>query len=104
MSRLDDLVTFYKILEALEQRWGAKRLLRDCDGRQEWPQRGVYFFFEQGEMRAQSGAGMRVVRVGTHALKPGSKTTLWNRLSQHQGVRRSGGGNHRGSIFRLLAG
>jgi len=33
-----------------------------------------------------------------------SKTTLWNRLSQHRGQERSGGGNHRGSIFRLLIG
>jgi len=104
MSRLSDLVMFYEMLEALEQRCGGKRLLRDCDGRQNWPQRGVYFFFERGEKRTQTGAGARVVRVGTHALKDGSRTTLWNRLSQHQGVRRTGGGNHRGSIFRLLAG
>lgn len=104
MSRLSDLVMFYEMLEALEQRCGGKRLLRDCDGRQNWPQRGVYFFFERGEKRTQTGAGARVVRVGTHALKDGSRTTLWNRLSQHQGVRRTGGGNHRGSIFRLLVG
>jgi hypothetical protein len=29
---------------------------------------------------------------------------LWNRLSQHRGSVRSGGGNHRGSIFRLIVG
>lgn len=104
MSRLRDLVMFYEMLEELEQRCGGMRLLRDCDGRKNWPQRGIYFFFERGEQRTQTGTGGRVVRVGTHALKRGSKTTLWNRLSQHQGVRRSGGGNHRGSIFRLLAG
>lgn len=44
------------------------------------------------------------MRVGTHALKPGSNTKLWTRLSQHRGALRSGGGNHRGSIFRLLVG
>ena len=44
------------------------------------------------------------MRVGTHALKPGSGTSLWNRLSQHRGQVRSGGGNHRGSIFRLIVG
>ena len=104
MSRLRDLAMFYETLEALEQRCGGRRLLRDCDGRQNWPQRGIYIFFEKGEQRTQTGTGARVVRVGTHALKAGSKTTLWNRLSQHQGVRRSGGGNHRGSIFRLLTG
>jgi hypothetical protein len=104
MNRLDDLVALYQILDVLEQRLGGKRTLRNCDGRQDRPRRGVYFFFERGEHRAQSGAGPRVVRVGTHALKPGSRTSLWNRLSQHKGARRSGGGNHRGSIFRLLTG
>jgi hypothetical protein len=45
-----------------------------------------------------------VVRVGTHALKAGSGTTLWTRLSQHKGQLSTGSGNHRGSIFRLIAG
>ena len=64
MSRLSDLVIFYEMLEALEQRCGGKRLLRDCDGRQNWPQRGVYFFFEKGERRTQTRGGARAVRVG----------------------------------------
>ena len=45
-----------------------------------------------------------MIRVGTHAVSSGSRTTLWNRLSQHRGVARTGGGNHRGSVFRLLVG
>jgi hypothetical protein len=45
-----------------------------------------------------------IVRVGTHALETGSQTTLWKRLSQHRGQARSGSGNHRGSIFRLIVG
>jgi hypothetical protein len=45
-----------------------------------------------------------VVRVGTHALKEGGSTTLWGCLSAHRGQLRSGGGNHRGSIFRLIVG
>ena len=69
-----------------------------------WPSRGVYFFGEGDEMRTDSGRGRRVVRVGTHALTTGSKSTLWGRLSQHKGQVKSGGGNHRGSIFRLLVG
>jgi hypothetical protein len=69
-----------------------------------WPQRGVYFFMEQGERRTDTGDGLRIVRVGTHALKTGSRSTLWQRLSQHKGHEASGGGNHRGSIFRLLVG
>ena len=69
-----------------------------------WPNRGVYFFFEPGERRSGSGAGSRVVRVGTHALKAGSGTTLWGRLRQHRGTLNPPGGNHRGSVFRKLVG
>ena len=47
---------------------------------------------------------MRVAAVDTRALKAGSGTTLWRRLYQHKGAARSGGGNHRGSIFRLIVG
>lgn len=103
-SRLDDLKRFYALLDELEQRLGGARMLSDCDGRLGWPQRGVYFFMESGEERSDSGVGPRIVRVGTHALKDGSRTSLWNRLSQHRGQARSGGGNHRGSIFRLIVG
>ena len=70
----------------------------------DWPRRGVYFFREAGEYRQDTGGGLRVVRVGTHALKAGASTTLWTRLSQHRGPVRSSGGNHRGSIFRLIIG
>jgi hypothetical protein len=45
-----------------------------------------------------------VARVGTHALEEGGSTTLWGRLSAHRCQLRSGGGNHRGSIFRLIVG
>jgi len=69
-----------------------------------WPARGVYFFMEQGEVRTDTGRGARIVRVGTHALNAGASTELWTRLSQHRGQKRSGGGNHRGSIFRLIVG
>ena len=78
--------------------------LRPDDGRMDWPTRGAYFFFETGEVRTDSGNGPRVVRVGTHALTARSRTTLWNRLSNHRGTVATGGGNHRGSIFRLLVG
>ena len=66
------------------------------------PERGIYFFYEDGEIRRKSGSGPRIVRVGTHALTNGSKSTLAQRLRQHRGSQR--GGNHRGSIFRLLVG
>ena len=70
----------------------------------DWPRRGVYFFFEPGESRSLSGTGSRIVRLGTHALANGSRSTLWQRLSQHRGNAKGDGGNHRGSIFRLLVG
>jgi len=103
-DRLRDLIRFYEILDTLAERIGGPRILAECTGRMEWPERGVYFFQEHGETRSDSGTGPRIVRVGTHALKTGSKTTLWQRLSQHRGTARTRGGNHRGSIFRLLVG
>ena len=102
--RLEHLVRFYDILATLERRIGGRRLLAECRGRMDWPLRGIYFFMEEGERRTDTGTGLRIVRVGTHALKAGSRTTLWHRLSQHKGQEKSGGGNHRGSIFRLLVG
>ena len=104
MGRRRDLLKFYGLLDGLEARLGGKRTLADCDGRMNWPTRGVYFFFEAGEERSDSGNGFRVVRVGTHALMAKSRAKLWNRLSQHRGVEKTGGGNHRGSIFRLIVG
>lgn len=103
-NRLLDLKGFYSILELLEKKNIKKQLLSKANGRQFWPEKGVYFFFEHNEIRKESGEGMRVTRVGTHALKKGSKTTLWERLSQHKGTVKNLGGNHRGSIFRLLVG
>ena len=103
-SRVVDTVRFYELLGRIEERFGGRRILAECDGRMDWPKRGVYFFFEEGEERQRSGSGGRVVRIGTHALTEKSKTTLWQRLSQHRGNAADGGGNHRGSIFRLLVG
>ena len=103
-DRIADTVRFHELLARLERRVGGVRALETCDGRMGWPPRGVYFFFEAGEERNGSGRGLRVVRIGTHALKATSRTSLWNRLSQHRGSAGSGVGNHRGSIFRLLVG
>lgn len=101
---IDDLKRFYAIMDDLSDRTGGTRLLSACSGRMDWPDRGVYFFQESGETRTDTGSGPRIVRVGAHALKIGSQATLWNRLSQHKGTTNTGGGNHRGSIFRLIVG
>jgi hypothetical protein len=98
-DRISDLQNFYALLGALAERLGGLRTLSACSGRLGWPQRGVYFFMEDGEVRSDSGTGPRIVRVGTHALTKGSGTKLWGRLKQHRG-QKTGGGNHRGSIFR----
>ena len=103
-DRFNDTVRFYELLDRLADRVGGPRLLQDCSARMGWPRRGVYFFFENGESRSGTGAGPRAVRIGTHGLKKGSRSTLWGRLSQHRGSFRSGLGNHRGSVFRLLVG
>lgn len=102
MSRLDHLTRLYALLDRQAENTGGPTLLRDLNAKL-LPPRGVYFFFEEGELRQDTGNGMRVVRVGTHALGAGSRSTLRQRLGQHLGTR-SGSGNHRGSIFRLLVG
>lgn len=104
MNRSKDLIRFYTTMARLEETVGGVRTLADCSGRMSWPRRGVYFFFENDEFRSDTGAGPRIVRVGTHALNEGSTTKLWTRLRQHRGGNKFGGGNHRGSIFRLIVG
>src|SRR5205823_5941653 len=103
-ERLSDLIRFYSLLDVLERNIGGARTLGTCSGKMRWPTRGVYFFRESGEFRTDTGAGPRIVRVGTHGFKQGSTTRLWTRLSQHKGQSSSGGGNHRGSIFRKIVG
>jgi hypothetical protein len=104
-ERRNALEQFYEEIANLEIAQRGKRTLSECSGHMDWPRRGVYFFFEDGEFR-EDGVTPRLTRVGTHALRP-SKSTLWGRLSQHKGPvggSMPGGGNHRGSIFRLHVG
>ncbi len=102
-DRLKDLRRFYRLLDQLLIGTGGPRTL-GAETSAELPRRGVYFFFESGEIRTDSGRGHRVVRVGTHAVSRASTTSLRQRLNQHRGVTKHGGGNHRGSIFRLCVG
>jgi len=97
-----DLDRFYVALGRLAALPGQGRPLHTHTGRFPWPARGVYFFQEPGERRAQEDVP-RIVRVGTHALTAGSKSHLWGRLRAHRGSV-DGRGNHRGSIFRLHVG
>ena len=104
MTKTADLIRLYRIFDALEAASGGKRCLTQLAPSASWPRRGVYFFFEPGEVRTGSGHGSRLVRVGTHALGIGARSTLHQRLRQHAGKSSGSGGNHRGSIFRLLVG
>jgi hypothetical protein len=91
---------FYQLLAELASLEGGARRLRDCRA-DDFPSGGVYFFFEDGEVRGDGSS--RVIRVGTHALTATSKATLWDRLRQHRGHlagRNPGSGNHRASVFR----
>jgi len=93
---------FYRMMRLLwlEQRGG--RTFCDSNGKMEWPRRGLYFITEMPGGLAH-GTMPRIVRVGTHAVSAGSRTTLWDRLSTHRGTQ-AGGGSHRSSIFRSHVG
>lgn len=93
-------------MDRLCRQLGGYRDLADPGCDRGIPRRGVYFFFDDKEPRS-GGPGPRIVRVGTHAVSASSKSTLWGRLRQHRGTvggRHPGGGDHRGSVFRLHVG
>ena len=73
-SRPTDLTRFYQILDSL----GTPRLLAEIDQSYVPKSGGVYFFFEPGEERSESGSGSRVVRIG-------SSDNLQRRLGYHYG-------------------
>lgn len=102
-QRLKDLDRLYKLLSYLAESVGGARPLGQASAKSLWPERGLYLFFEAGEQRMSAPFDQRIVRVGTHSVSEGSKTTLWNRLRTHRGGLDMLG-NHRGSIFRLHIG
>lgn len=100
-QRLLDLDHLYRLLARLHA-VRETRQLSTSTGNLVWPDRGVYCFFEPDEFRATHPIEARIVRVGTHCVSRGSKSTLWQRLRAHRGP--LGGGNHRSSVFRLHVG
>ena len=66
------------------------------------PKRGLYFFVDSLLPSTDHSLG-RIVRVGTHAVSKGAKSTLATRLGTHRGAKH-GGGSHRSSVFRLHVG
>lgn len=103
----NDLDSFYCLLDRLDTGLGGKRRLKDVNEYDDWPPRGVYLLFEETERQVMKKPPfrerMRVTRVGTHAIRAGSKTTLADRLSNHRGYN-DGGGSHRTSILREQVG
>lgn len=95
-KRPGDLTRFYRLMGELESLNGGKHRLATAVPEGPWPRRGVAFFFEPSEKRADGTP--RVVRVATHALKAGLNSTLWDRLEADKG------GAHRQSPFRMLIG
>jgi len=104
MDRLENIKIFYDLLDSFKIKQGGFFKLSESMKNNTIPHRDVYFFFDESEPRSDSGCGPRVVRVGTHGLTVGSKSSLRGRLAQHRGTVGTGSGNHRGSIFRLLVG
>jgi hypothetical protein len=95
------LERFYAVLQRLIDLRDIATL-QEVVSRRDLPARGVYFLFDERERRRETG-DLREVRVGTHAMKRGARSTLRGRLRQHLGAR-AGHGNHRGSVFRLHVG
>ncbi len=102
-DRIEDLDKFYSLMRKLSDGLKGGMKLKDASGNKGWPEKGVYYFFENEEFRKTEPFESRVVRVGTHAVTEGSSSSLWNRLRTHRGANDLGG-NHRGSIFRLHVG
>jgi len=85
MSCRDNLNNLYEILGDLRERVGGCRRLGECTVKIGWPERGMYFFFEDGEFREDQKT-LRVVRIGTHAITASSRTTLWNVSTRTGGI------------------
>lgn len=98
--RIRDLKRLYALIEQGRQD-GRTFLLANLSD-QILPARGVYIFLDPAERNFMADAP-RIVRIGTHAVSKGSRSSLRNRLRNHLGTS-NGSGNHRGSIFRLHVG
>ena len=98
--RIQHLGKLYAMIDQARQHGGTFRLTDLGD--QKLPARGVYIFLDPAEQNFM-GDAPRIVRIGTHAVSKGSKSSLRNRLRNHLGLS-NGSGNHRGSIFRLHVG
>ena len=101
-QRLQLLDNLYDILNQLKSD-GRLLKFKELVNNELVPTRGIYVFFSNDEQRILNPFQNRIIRVGTHAVSEGAKSTLYQRLKQHKGMNNLDG-NHRGSIFRLHIG
>lgn len=99
---------FKQSLNQLKQSTGGPFTLNECTAEMNWPDRGIYIFFDpETDVVAHNPGRWYVTRIGTVGDCAGSSQTLWSRLRSHRGNLRgdyAGGGNHRGSVFRRHVG
>lgn len=98
--RIRDLKQLYMCIDQYRDT-GSTFLLKDL-GANKIPEMGVYIFLDHKE-RNFLGNFPRIVRVGTHGVSAGSRSTLRIRLRTHLGSG-DGSGSHRASVFRLHVG
>ena len=97
-SRYKEIRAVYSILEH-KQKAQSLFIFNDLP-KISLPKRGVYVFLDPNEDTIYSNILPRIVRIGTHAVSNGSKSTIRQRLIAHYGTQSSSGGNHRSSVFR----
>jgi len=107
-SRPTPLQELYREFENLSEKTGGPYYLDNYSSDWNWPTRGIYIFFTPDtNIEADPHSEWTVARIGTVGVANGSSNTLMNRMRQHRGNKKgkyAGGGNHRGSIFRLHVG
>lgn len=101
--RLKLINDLYEIFNLFKKQNGRVFKLKELVNSEYVPKKGLYFFFNEDEQRLLYPSQNRIVRIGTHAVSNGAKSTLYQRLKQHKGMNNLDG-NHRSSIFRLHVG
>lgn len=102
-DKIDKVKQLYDVVYYVANKTSGIRLLSECTGKMDWPKKGLYYILDFSEYSIAQNSSPKIIRVGTHAVSQGSKSTLWNRLKTHKGLN-NGGGSHRSSVFRLHIG
>jgi hypothetical protein len=101
-----NLVKFYELIDVLENGLHGRRTFKSLRDENGLLNKGVYFIFEDNEIRFNNPSKLRVTRVGTLGIQDSeerNERTLWDRLNDHKGYQ-SGGGSCRHSVLRRHVG